>query len=115
MPILKYFSLFWGVHANRELSDHSRSLALQLLQDYDGHISAKLLLREGRRDERFGGYRTFSWFSRLHCTSFLEVVEILVALTDMGCCDPNGEDFVGYTPLTWAARKGYGEVMKVLL
>ena len=43
MPFLRYSSLYWGIHAKRELSAHSKSLALQLLQDYDGHISAPLL------------------------------------------------------------------------
>ena len=43
-PILEYCSLYWGVHAKRDLSELARSLALELFQYYDGHISAKLLL-----------------------------------------------------------------------
>src|SRR5207253_6790967 len=30
MPFLKYSSRHWGTHANRELSDHARMLALEL-------------------------------------------------------------------------------------
>lgn len=52
-------------------------------------------------------------FSGLHCASFLGIVEIVVI--NMGCCDPNGEDFQGHTPLAWASWKGHEEVVKVLL
>jgi len=31
-------------HTERELSPQSRLLALQLLQEYDGHVSTQLLL-----------------------------------------------------------------------
>jgi len=31
-PFLEYCSVYWGVHAKRELSDSARSLALQLFQ-----------------------------------------------------------------------------------
>ena len=30
MPFLEYCSKYWGVHAKRELSDHTMSLALEL-------------------------------------------------------------------------------------
>ena len=43
-PFLKYCSLYWGVHAKKELSDCARSLALQLFTEYDGHISAALYI-----------------------------------------------------------------------
>ena len=41
-PFLEYCSLYWGVHAKRDLSDCARSLALQLLQEYDGHVSIEI-------------------------------------------------------------------------
>jgi len=41
MPFLEYSSMYWGVHAKRELSAQSISLALQLLQEYEGHISTQ--------------------------------------------------------------------------
>ena len=37
-PVLEYCSLYWGIHAKKELLDHSRSLALHLLQACDDHI-----------------------------------------------------------------------------
>ena len=38
-PFLEYCSLYCGVHAKKELSDYASSLALQLFQEYDDHIS----------------------------------------------------------------------------
>ena len=43
-PFLKYCSLYWGVHAKKELSDCAKSLALQLFKEYDGHISVALYI-----------------------------------------------------------------------
>jgi len=43
-PFLEYCSIHWGVHAKREPSNYTRSLALELFREYDGHISIKLLL-----------------------------------------------------------------------
>jgi len=43
-PFLAYGSLYWGVHAKRELSENTISLALALFQEYDNHISTRLLL-----------------------------------------------------------------------
>jgi len=113
-PFLKYCAINWGVHAKRELSDRSRSLALELLQGGGGHKFAQFILRQDRslqlrRDD------TLSPFSGLHCASFLGIAKIVVALIDMGDCDANGEDFQGCTPLAWAARKGYEEVVIILL
>ena len=45
-PFLEYCSVYWGVHAKRELSDCARSLALELLKGSCGPISTKLLLAQ---------------------------------------------------------------------
>ena len=45
-PFLEYSSVYWGVHAKRELSHYARSLALELFQEDDGHISTQLLLEQ---------------------------------------------------------------------
>ena len=42
-PFLDYASCYWGVHARKGLSERTKSLALQLLDQFDHHISAKLL------------------------------------------------------------------------
>ena len=44
IPFLEYCSLNRGILAKRELSDCSRSHALKMFQEYDGHISVKFLL-----------------------------------------------------------------------
>jgi len=44
LPFLRYSSRHWGSHAKRELSKHARSLALELLSQYESHISAGSLL-----------------------------------------------------------------------
>ena len=97
-PFLEYRSLYWATHAKRELSDYLRSLALQLLQVYDGHISAQILLRHGM-SLRSQNPHTWSPFSGVHCASYLGFVEIVVALIDMRACDPNGTDFRGCSHL----------------
>jgi len=43
-PFLEYSSLYWGVHARRDLSDCARLLALKLFDGYNHHISTKVLL-----------------------------------------------------------------------
>ena len=44
MPFLKYSSLYWGMHVKMEPSDHSKSLALELLKRGGNHIYATLLV-----------------------------------------------------------------------
>ena len=44
MPFLKYSARYWGTHANRGLSDRTRTLALELLNRYEDHISAVSLM-----------------------------------------------------------------------
>ena len=106
MPFLEYCSAYWGVHAKRDLSDDARSLALELFQDYDGHISTGLLLGRVDRVPRSGP--DFSLlFSGLHCPSFFRIAEVVAASMEGGCCDINELDFWGYIPLAWAARNGH--------
>ena len=42
-PFLEYCSVYWGVHAKRELSDCARSLAMELLKELDCEGMAKLI------------------------------------------------------------------------
>ena len=44
MPFLEYCSVYWGVHAKREISDCARSLALELLKGNYHRISTQFLL-----------------------------------------------------------------------
>ena len=113
-PFLGYCSRYWGVHAERDLSSHGRSLALELFRDYGGHISAQLLLEQvtysgfRRQEMKFG-------FSGLHCASFFGIVDVVAVLIDLESYDINKGDFWGHTPLAWAAKHGHEGVVEILL
>ena len=113
-PFLEYCSVYWGVHAKRDISDYGRSLALELFENYDRHISIEFLLEQVEHLD-LGDFGTSFPFSGLHCASFFGIIEVVVTLINMGCYDINEEDFLGYTPLAWAAHSGHEEVVKMLL
>ena len=115
-PFLEYCSLYWGVHAKRQLSDGARSLALELLQGDNSHISAQLLLRQVEGLGFPGQYSGTNFqFSGLHQASFFGISELVAALIEMECYDTNGGDICGRNPLSWAAHNGHGEVVEILL
>ena len=112
MPFLGYSSLCWGGHAKMELSDRAKSLALELLNRYDGHISASLLFHK-----MHPGYRIplpHPIFTGLHCACYFGIDEAVAALIEMGGCDLNQADSKGYTPLMWASRQGNQGVVRLL-
>jgi len=121
-PFLEYCSVYWGIHAKRDLSDHARSLALEVLQEYDGHISGKLLLKKvkylDRRDcdgnfsSDLGSYVSFP-FSGLDCASFFGIVKVVDTLMRMECYTKETGARVS-TPLVWAIRNGHEEVAEIL-
>ena len=121
MPFLQYSSLYWGSHAKVELSDRTKSLALELLNQAGNHISATLLI------EQIGALLakkvTYShscslpyhlWLG-LHCASYFGIIEIVTALIERGGTDINESDCMGFTPLTHAARQGNEGVVRLLL
>ena len=111
---LIYCSVYWGVHAKRELTDSARSLALEVLKGNYGRVPTKLLLT--RVDRSYSGYSgTRSPFSGLHCALFFGIVEVVAGLIKMECYDINKRDSLGYGPIAWAARYGHEEVVKILL
>ena len=112
-PFLKYSSLYWGVHAKRNPSGCTKQLALKLFNDYNSHISTRILLEAEEvygvdADKPFG-------FSGLHCASFFGIIGIVASLLEMEGCDINQMDPSGRTPLNWAAWKGHEGVVKMLL
>ena len=113
-PFLGYCSRYWGVHAERDLSEHARLLALELLRDYDCHISARSLLTEVRPMILSSLHTSFQ-FNGLHCASFFGIVKVVAALIEMQIYDINKGDFWGLTPLAWAAWNGHEEAAKILL
>jgi len=111
---LQYASSYWGLYAKNGLTKRVKSLALQLLCKFGGHISAKLLLwgnfnwweREVRHSEGFTG---------LHCAAYLGLEEIAISLLeeDKGCSADMADSW-GRTPLMWAAESGHEELVKLL-
>ena len=110
VPFLVYSSVYWGVHAKRDLSDCAKSLALKLFDDCENHISTKIFLEKWFIDSSGP-----SLFSGLHCASIFGIDEIVASLVEVEGCDVNKKDSRGNTSLTWAARRGHEGVVKILL
>ena len=115
IPFLDYASSYWGVHAKKELTERTRSLALQLLDRYDHHVSAKILQVNQRFWTYYDSQHTPSRFSGLHAIACFGIAEIAKVLIKLEGCDVNGRDSLGCTPLMWAARNNNRGVCKVLL
>jgi len=123
-PFLEYCSIYWGVHAKKELSNHTKLLALELFREYDGHISSELLLEKVWDRDHWDLGSNFdsnlssdgcTSFSGLHCASFFGIVDLVAALIGMGCYDIDEIGIGGSTPLVCAARNGHEEVVNMLL
>ena len=112
MPFLEYSSLYWGDHAKIELSDRAKTLALQLLNQYDNHTSFTSF-PQGKWPVNYPNSR--QRFSSLHCASSLGIDALVAALIETKSCDINQVGSAGHTPLMYAVRnKNYGAV-KLLL
>jgi len=112
-PFLGYSSIYWGTHAKKELSDYAKSLALKLFDNYDDHISIKLLLKNVLSPDRFSDIKGFS-FTGLHCASFFGIIEVVVALMETNGCDIDKRDCVDHTPLMWAAKNRHEGIIELL-
>jgi len=109
-PLLTYASLHWGDHMRLEFSDRGKRLALELLENFDGHISGKLLWK---RDLPHPSQ--YKPLPALHCIAYFGVAEVAVDVIRMKGSDVNQRDSVGRTPLMWAAAGGREKVVKLLL
>jgi len=119
MPLLDYASRYWGEHARMGMTENVKTLALRLLNKFDEHISAQLVLL-GYKGDRFpgpylGGEGGPSGFTGLHGAAFFGIVEIFQAVLEMKEWDVNARDIASCTPLMWAALRGHEEVVKMLL
>ena len=119
MPLLGYASCYWGNHTRMGMTENVKILALRLLDRFDKHISAQLLLshysKNGGRDlydVREGGS---TGFTGLHGVSFFGIAEMVASVLKMREWDVNASDCTGMTALSWAARRGYEEVANILL
>ena len=119
-PFLKYSSLYWGAHARREASKSVVSLALKLFSQIESHISTRLLLVDlismtGRYSRDIPVHGHLIGFTGLHCASVFGIVEIAASFLAQPNPNLNKRDFLGITPLIWAAICGKKEVAKLLL
>jgi len=122
MPLLEYASCYWGKHARMGMTESAKMLALRLLDRFDEHISAQLLLlRCNNERDPFSIHHYFSGakgpmrFTGLHGVSFLGIVELLPSVLEMKKWYLNKSDCMGCTALIWAAIKGNEGVVKILL
>jgi len=113
-PFLEYASLYWGVHAKRDLSNCAKLLALTLF-DYNNHISTKILVQGQAGYSSSVDFDKLSLFSGLHCASIFGIDEIVAGLVEVEGCDINQNDCAGNTPLVWAALNGHEGVVEILL
>jgi len=114
MPLLEYAASYWGNHIRMGITENVKTLALRLLDRFDEHISAQLLLLHHNR-YGYKGREGPTGFSGLHGASFFGVVEIVACVLEMKEWDVNATDCLGRTALTWAAREGHQEVVKMFL
>ena len=115
MSFLKYSARYWGTHTKKDLSDHAMALALELLSQYEDHISAVSLLKQVLHPSLRPATATSPLFSGLHCASFFGIVELVTVLIYDEGCEIDQQDCVGRTPLAWAAKNGHEAVVKALL
>ena len=119
-PFLNYSSLYWGVHARREASRNVVSLALQILSPTASHISTRLLLADlrsktGLYSPDIPKYSSLTGFTGLHCASVFGIVELATVFMGQPNYNLGARDFLGITPLIWAAIYGQERVAKLLL
>ena len=119
MPFLEYASYYWGEHTRKGMTENVKILSLVLLDKFDEHISAQLLLLRYNQDRISGPYFHELGgpigFTGLHAVAFLGIAEIVAALLGMKEWDVNAADCMGSTALIWAASRGQEDVVKVLL
>ena len=119
MPLLEYASYYWGDHTRMAVTQNVKMLALRLLNRFEEHISAQLLLLHYNKNRGSGPYFPTEegpmGFTGLHGVSFLGIVEMVAPTLEMREWDVNATDCMGSTALTWAAWKGHEEIVKILL
>jgi len=116
MPLLPYASDFWGAHTKREITESVTTLSLRLLDGFDKHVSAGILLSRSRYDwNREFGRSDPAGFTGLHCAAYFGIPEIVVALLELKKWDLDATDEAGNTAILWAAKNGQGVIVKILL
>ena len=108
MPFLEYASFYWAAHAKIGLSDRAKALALELLNQYENHISFKKM---------WPGYYSNPLYplTGLHCASDLGIDAVVAVLIETKSCNINQEDSDSFTPLMRAVKRKNHGVVKLLL
>ena len=116
-PFVEYASCYWGEHSRSGTTGSVKTLALRLLDEYDKHISSKVLLLHnvGAEEQPFDRDDTPRGFTGLHGAAYMGCVEIIVALLEMNKVDVQATDFHGNTALAWASTRGHEGVVRALL
>jgi len=79
-PFLEYSSLYWGIHARRDLSVCAKLLALKLFDNYKNRTSTKILLEAQKGYSHAIDFGKLDLFSGLHCASLFGIVEIVTGI-----------------------------------
>ena len=115
-PFLEYASYHWGAHVRRETSPSVISLALELLNQFEAHVSCTLhFLENFEWEDLFYTDEDQIGFTGLHFAAYLGVLEIMVPLLKIQKWDLNKPDELGNTALVLAAREGHDGIVGVLL
>jgi len=94
--------------------DRTRSLALQLLQGYNIHVSTGFLT-EDLGPLEFLSFPISYWLSRVQCISFFRIVEIVGSLIEVKGYDTKKGCYIGDSPLVWTTQNGHEEVVEILV
>ena len=89
-----------------ELSDRAKTFAIQLLDQFDVHISAKSLWNSMHGGMYWYNRPMDKPFSALHCISYFGIAEVANILIKMNRWDMNEIDSTGKTPLMWLQSMG---------
>jgi len=119
-PFVKYASCYWGKHTGRQKAGGVTSLALEILNGFEQHISSRFLLLHYDKNRHwpepgFGRSSSHNGFTGLHGAAFFGLGEIVAALLAMKEWNINKTDAVGRTALAWAATRGHENVVRILL
>jgi len=119
VPLLKYASVYWGKHARMGMTENVKILALELQDRFEEHVASQLLVWHYYGGASMGIYFVleggYTGFTALHAVSFFGIVGVVATVLERMEWDANATDHMGDTALTWAAREGHEEVVRMLL
>ena len=117
VPFIEYASCHWGTHSRLGATESVVALALKLLDEFDKHISSKILLLRGldHYDQPFDLQGTPKGFTGLHGAAYFGCVEITVVLLETKKWNARATDYRGHTAIAWAARRGHEGVVRALI